>query len=202
MVGLLSVPMQLFAAAPPPPLPPPVAVEKVEKVEQPEASELAQSEDEFWDSDTEQPSRFVTGLVQTGAGVLGGIGFAFLGGFAGAALCQGGSGFDDLGCVIGLAGLGYGLGTPISVWVVGEWMGWDGSLLATFAGFALGVIVMSVALQGASTSNDQDALLWTSLIGMPAGAAIGYQLSADWPKSEGVTAAPKVTSIPIVYFEF
>jgi hypothetical protein len=209
LVGLLSVPIQLFAAPPPPPPPPPLAVEKIDKVEQPGASELAESEDELWDSGeapqtsyTEQPSRFVTGLAQTGAGLLGGIGFAFLGGFAGAALCQGGSGFDVLGCVIGLAALGYGLGTPISVWAVGEWMGWDGSLLATFAGFALGVIVLSVVLQGASTNNGQDAVLWTSLIGLPAGAAIGYQLSADWPKSAGVTAVPKVTSIPIVYFEF
>jgi len=209
VVGLMSVPIQLFGAPPPPPPPPPLAVEKIEKTEQPGAQKLAQSEDDLWDSGeapqtsySEQPSRFVAGLAQTGGGILGGIGFGFLGGFAGAAICQEGSNLDDLACVLGLAALGYGLGTPISVWAIGEWMGWDGSLLATFAGFAISVVVLSVALQGASTSNGENGVLWTSLLGIPAGSAIGYQLSADWPKNSRVTVVPSVRSIPIVYFEF
>jgi hypothetical protein len=205
MVGLLSVPVQLLAA--PPSSPAPMAAEEVEKVDQAGSLKLA-PRDEFWDSadtrqssETEAPGRFLTGLAQTGAGLVGGIGFAVVGALLGSG--GGVQGFQ-LGGAFG-ALLGYGLGTPISVWAVGEWMGWDGSFLSTFGGFAVSLIVAPLVLSPvlAKAGGNGAAVVGTAMvIGIPAGAAFGYHLSADWPTSSGVTAVPDVTSISIVSFDF
>lgn len=205
LVGLLSVPVQLFAA--PPSAPPAMEVENVEKLDKFEKSEKVEpaKSRELEPSDSgempqslvnEKPSRLVTGLAQTTIGMLGGFLFAFAGGLLGLAVCQ-----SDR-CALGSLALGYGVGMPITVWAYGESKGWDGSLLATFAGFAVSVAVLSAVLEGVSNGDAQEAILLASLLGMPAGSAIAYHVSAEWPKSSGAVAVPNVTSIPIMYFEF
>jgi hypothetical protein len=140
VMGLLCVPVQLFAAAPPP-LPPPIAaeniekVEKVEKVEQAESPELKRRESSVSretprSSETEAPSRIPTALAQTGAGLVGGLGSALVGLLLGVMVCGQSSssvqGFPLPGeCIIFAGVAGYGLGTSISVWAVGR--GWAGT---------------------------------------------------------------------------
>jgi len=218
LVGFLSVPVQLFGAAPPP-LPPHIAAENIEKVEnfekfekvencekaeQAVSPELERREEssvsrETPQSETEAPSRIPAALSQTGVGLVGGLGSALAGLLLGSIVCGKGSNPAGIpspsGCGVVAALAGYLVGTSVSVWRFGEVMGWDGSLLATFAGLAVGVV--------ASIGFPPLALAF-----MPAGATFGYHLSADWPTSSGMTAMPgavgmpKVTSIPIVSFEF
>jgi hypothetical protein len=224
LMALLSVPVQLFAAPPSPP--PPIEVENVEngenfeeveeidlleeveeidpveKVEEVEEVEQARSqESDRRDkssgsgetrqlSATEPPSRIATGLAQSGAGLMAGLGL----GLVGYALGGGGGGVQgfDIGGMF-LAFVGYGVGSSVSVWAVGESMGWDGSLFATFGGFLASLMLAPLILVGPT---------------------IGYQLSADWPTRQGVSAVPgslalpaavampDVTSISIVSFDF
>ncbi len=204
LLGLFVVPVQLFADPPPP------GAERVE------SQNVAPSEqDDLWGPneaphstprviDVEPPSRVWSTLGQTGAGILGIVVFGFVGALVGAGSCVS-SGeeaeWDALGCGYVGALAGAAIGTPISVWAVGEWIGWDGSLLATVAGVAIGAVAVSLAGR-VYGSDATSVLLPAALIVVPAGGAVGYQLSADWSKNTGAEAMAKMTSIPIVHFEF
>lgn len=187
-VGLFSAPLRLFAAPPSP------GAEKGESQELilDEAPQAQVKPVEF-----EEPSRVLAGTIQSVAGLAGGLATGFMGAFVGARMCSD----KEWGCFLEGAYIGYGLGSTIVVWAVGEWLGWDGSLLATMGGAAVVAVVAGLAGHYAPNSVD-DGIIFAGVALVPVAAAAGYQLSADWQTNTGVLAVPKVTSVPIVKFDF
>ena len=150
--------------------------------------------------DSEPANRVLSGLAQTGGAMVGGLVTGFLGFRIG---CGGPRDSGDLiTCNYPVLAISYGLGTVISAWAVGEWIGWDGSLLATIGGAAIAAILTAVVVENVPNSIDGESGLVGVLFVIPASAALGYQLSANWPTATGVAAMPRVTSFPIVSFDF
>jgi hypothetical protein len=89
--------------------------------------------------------------------------------------------------------------------LVGEWIGWDGSLLATIGGVVLGALVfgaLASALDTLAGANTQDVGTLLFVLGMPTAGAAGYQLFADWPTGSNARLAPKATMFRVIHFEF
>ncbi len=185
-VGLVNTPFRLFAA---PPSPETAESQQLILDEAPQAQVKPVA--------FEEPSRVLAGTIQAAAGLVGGLATGYLGAVIGGGMCSD----QEWGCLLEGAVVGYGVGSTFIVWAVGEWMDWDGSLLATIGGAAAVAIVTGIAVQYVPVTIDgQFALAGMAL--MPVAAAAGYQLSANWPTNTGVLAMPKVTSVPIVKFDF
>jgi len=193
LLGLLFIPCRIFAVPPSSA----VASDHVESLE-PAPIEVTSETPAAYGS--EEPSRVYAGAMQAAAGLVGGAVLSPVGMVIGAASCPG-SFWTEMGCGYVGGGIAAALGFTVATWAMGEWLGWDGSLLATVAGLVVTSVVLSYAFD-AGGSGASEALTPMAYVLVPAGAVVGYQLSAEWSKNPGVAAMPRVTSVPIVAIEF
>lgn len=136
LLALIS-PHQVFGAPLPPPPPPSSAPLPSDKTD--ESRPLALGVDPIVVGSQAQ-HRVVTVFVQVLLGGFVGVGAALMGAFLPALSCSSDS--NDCNERIDIAlRLGWVVGTVPTVWVLGEFMGWDGSFLATLVGGFLGAFI-------------------------------------------------------------
>jgi hypothetical protein len=116
-------------------------------------------------------------LAELGGGLVASLGGSLAGGLLGLGLCETTGLFSGfLGCVVGAslgAVVGGTVGLPLGVWWVGDRLGGDGSLLATFGGMGAGFLAGALLLY----SVRYDALALSPIVLGIAGSLIGYELS-------------------------
>jgi hypothetical protein len=90
--------------------------------------------------------------------------------------------------------LGAGIGFPFGVWGGGEWMGGDGSLLATVGGYALGGVgLVGTNALGATLRDPGSRLIMGAGVLLPiTGALLGYELSSGFRKRAKLQVQPVV----------
>jgi len=89
------------------------------------------------------------------------------------------------------------------VWAVGEWIGWDGSLLATMAGTLGGACIS--ALVGAGLMAASQSIIPAVVViglGVPTSAAFVYHGSAAWPTGSNALLAPTATTFNRIDLKF
>jgi len=191
---ILFVPVRLFAA-------PPLAAGESRQVIASEDKTPLHTAAPTAQTEEERELAFLNGDVEVeesngsnGAGALGVVGQVVGGLGLGVALLLAA---DQVGAP-NMVALGVGAGgVSIGVWGVGEWVGWDGSYLATLVGVAAMGALTILSMEG---SGQMGALVFGALV--PLGGVAGYHLSDSWRSGASAYSAPSPKTVSILQFDF